>query len=52
VQQRFDLSGMHWSVKGAEAVLPIRTLYKSGRLDEYLNWRVRNLDQVACSLAA
>lgn len=52
VQQRLDLSGMHWSVKGAEAVLPIRSLYKSGRLDEYLNWRVRNLDQVAFTRAA
>ena len=27
-----DLSGMHWSLKGAEALLPIRALYKSGRL--------------------
>ena len=47
VQQRLDLSGMHWSLRGAEALLPIRALYKSGRLDEFHNWRVKDLDQVA-----
>jgi len=47
VQQRLDNSGMHWSVYGAEALLPIRALYKSGRLDEYANWKVRDLEQVA-----
>ena len=49
VQQRLDLSGMHWSLSGAEALLPIRALYKSGRLDELHNWRVRNLRQVAAA---
>ena len=47
VQQRLDLSGMHWSLQGAEALLPVRALYKSGRLDEFHNWCVRNLEQVA-----
>ena len=47
VQQRLDLSGMHWSINGAEALLPIRALYKSGRLDEFHNWHVRDLKQVA-----
>ncbi len=47
VQQRLDLSGMHWSLQGAEALLPIRALYKSGRLDELHNWRVKDLKQVA-----
>ena len=47
VQQRLDLSGMHWSLEGAEALLPIRALYKSGRLDELHNWRVKDLRQVA-----
>ena len=51
VQQRLDLSGMHWSLKGAEALLPIRALYKSGRLDEFHNWRVRGLEQVAFDAA-
>ena len=49
VQQRLDLSGMHRSLKGAEALLPTRALYKSGRLDELHNWRVRNLRQVAAA---
>ena len=47
VQQRLDLSGMHWSLQGAEALLPIRTLFRSGRLDELHNWRVKDLKQVA-----
>ena len=51
VQQRLDLSGMHWSLKGAEALLPIRALYKSGRLDEFHNWRVKDLAQVAFDAA-
>ena len=51
VQQRLDLSGMHWSLKGAEAILPIRALYKSGRLDELHNWRVKDLRQVAFDAA-
>lgn len=51
VQQRLDLSGMHWSLTGAEALLAIRTLYKSSRLDELHNWRVRNLKQIAFNAA-
>ena len=51
VQQRLDLSGMHWSLKGAEALLPIRALYKSGRLDEFHNWRVKDLEQVSFGAA-
>ena len=51
VQQRLGLSGMHWSPRGAEALLPIRALYKSGRLDEFHNWRVRGLEQVAFDAA-
>ena len=38
---------MHWSQQGAETLLPIGALYKSGRLDEFHNWRVRDLKQVA-----
>ncbi len=47
VQQRLALSGMNWSLKGAEALLPITAHYKSGRLDEPRNWRVKDLRQVA-----
>ena len=42
---------MHWSLTGAEALLPIRALYKSGRLDEFHNWRVKDLAQVAFDAA-
>lgn len=49
VKQRLDLSGMHRSLKGAEALLPTRALYKSGWLDELHNWRARNLRQVAAA---
>ena len=42
---------MHWSLKGAEALLSIRALYKSGRLDELHNWRVKDLRQVAFDAA-
>ena len=37
--------------QGAEALLPIRALYKSGRLDEFHNWRVKDLAQVAFDAA-
>ena len=36
IGQRFKQSGMLWSLKGAKALLPLRTLYKSNRLDEFL----------------
>ena len=39
------------ALKGAEALLPIRALYKSGRLDEFHNWRVKDLAQVAFDAA-
>lgn len=52
VQQRLDRSGMHWSVDGAEALLTIRALYKSGRLDEFANWLVKDLPQVSFRTAA
>ena len=31
IGQRFKQSGMIWSLKGAKALLPLRTLYKSDR---------------------
>ena len=46
-----DQSGMNWSLNGAEPLLPIRALYKSGRLDELHNWRVKGLRQVAFDAA-
>ena len=49
--QRLDLSGMHWSLNAAEALLQIRALHKSGRLDEFHNCRVKDLAQVAFDAA-
>lgn len=36
VRQRMDISGARWGLKGAEAVLKLRSLKASGDLDEYL----------------
>ena len=35
VKDRMDLSGAHWSLRGAEAVLQLRALKASGDLDAY-----------------
>lgn len=47
--QRFKQSGMIWSLKGAKALLPLRTLYKSNRLEEFFAYLVRDLRQVDCA---
>ena len=49
VGQRFKQSGMIWSLDGAKALLALRTLYKSNRLDEFFNHLVAGLPQVACA---
>ena len=49
VGQRFKRSGMIWSLRGAKALLPLRTLYKSNRLEEFFAYLVRNLPQVECA---
>ena len=49
IGQRFKQSGMIWSLKGAKALLPLRTLYKSNRLEEFFSYLVRNLRQVDCA---
>ena len=46
---RFKQSGMIWSLNGAKALLAIRTLYKSNRLEEFFNYLVADLPQVACA---
>ena len=48
IGQRFKQSGMLWSLKGAKALLPLRTLYKSNRLDEFFHHLVKDLPQVDC----
>ena len=45
IGQRFKQSGMIWSLKGAKALLPLRTLYKSNRLEEFFAYLVRDLRQ-------
>ena len=49
IGQRFKQSGMIWSLKGAKALLPLRTLYKSNRLEEFFNYLVKDLVQVDCA---
>lgn len=49
IGQRFKQSGMIWSLKGAKALLPLRTLYKSNRLEEFFAYLVRDLRQVDCA---
>ncbi len=49
IAQRFKCSGMNWSPKGVNALLPLRTLHKSNRLEEFFRYRIRNLKQVKCS---
>ena len=48
---RLKQSGMFWSLRGAKGMIPLRTLEKSGRLEEFFNYRLRNLRQVV-SIAA
>ena len=49
---RLKQSGMFWSLRGAKGMIPLRTLEKSGRLDEFFNWRLRNLEQVVYTKVA
>ena len=46
IGQRFKQSGMIWSLHGVEALLPLRTLLKSNRLDEFFRYMVKDLSQV------
>ena len=49
IGQRFKQSGMIWSLKGAKALLPLRTLYMSNRLEEFFAYLVKDLPQVSCA---
>ena len=49
IGQRFKQSGMIWSLKGAKALLPLRTLHKSNRLEEFFQHLVKDLRQVDCA---
>ena len=48
---RLKQSGMFWSLRGAKGMLPLRTLEKSGRLEEFFNYRIRNLRQILWTAA-
>ena len=49
IGQRFKQSGMIWSLKGAKALIPLRTLHKSNRLEEFFQHLVKGLRQVDCA---
>ena len=49
IGQRFKQSGTIWSPKGAKAPLPLRTPYKSNRLEEFFEHLVKDLRQVDCA---
>ena len=49
VGHRFKQSGMIWSLKGAKALLPLRALHKSNRLEEFFQHLVKDLRQVDCA---
>ena len=49
IGQRFKQSGMTWSLRGAKALLPLRTLHMSNRLEEFFAYLVRDLPQVECA---
>ena len=40
---------MIWSLKGAKALLPVRTLLKSNRLEDFFRFAIRDLLQVKCA---
>ena len=48
---RLKQSGMFWSLKGAKGMIPLRTIEKSGRLEEFFNYRLRHLRQIVCIAA-
>ena len=48
---RLKQSGMFWSLRGAKGMIPLRTLEKSGRFEEFFNYRLRHLRQVVCVAA-
>ena len=49
VGDRFKQSGMLWSLNGSKNLLALRTLHKSGRLEEFFNFLVAGLPQVDCA---
>ena len=48
IGRRFKLSCMDWSLKSAEALLPLRTLHMSERLEEFFRYELRKLPLLRC----
>lgn len=40
VKDRMELSGMRWTIEGAEAILKLRAIKISGDMDEYLQFHI------------
>ena len=45
VKDRFERTGMRWTIPGAEAVLRLRALYLNGDLDDYMKLHKRREHQ-------
>ena len=45
INDRMDRTGARWSLKGAEAVLKLRSLYASGDLEDYWTFHERQEQQ-------
>ena len=41
IKDRMDITGARWTMRGAEAVLPLGSLYISGHWDEYLQFHLQ-----------
>jgi hypothetical protein len=41
VKDRMERAGMHWTIKGAQAMLDVRSIYVSGLWEEYQEYRIK-----------
>ncbi len=50
IKDRMDITGARWSLKGAEAILKLRSLRSSGDFDEYWNYYIsRSFERIHAS---
>jgi len=40
VKDRMERAGMHWTIRGAQAMLNVRSVYCSDGWDEYQSYRI------------
>ena len=45
IKDRMDITGARWTMRGAEAVLPLGSLYISGDWDEYWQFHLQEEDK-------